>query len=339
MAYSTGRKQCVMDGSCKQAAIYGCQGCSQAFCSKHIADHRRKLGNEMNEIISEHDHLKNTFTQHTTDPNQHPLIKQIDEWEKESIAKIQQKAKELREQLLQPAATQINELSKRLEPLSEQLTTGRELDDFVEPDLVFWKGKLDSIKSDLVSPLKFSINQDDNAPLVRNISVILKTVNEWFDRVFDDKVRIEEDGEVVIHNGPKGNKEIRGKIEYTSGCHQIRLRIEYAYGSSIFLGINSKSTPLQSESYSQKTAYLWHGNNYIYSNGSAVSNGSNPPIEMKKNDIITLIFDCDNLKISMINERSNAKHELTIDINNCPFPWQLHVNLSSPLERIRILPQ
>ncbi len=42
---------------------------------------------------------------------------------------------------------------------------------------------------------------------------------------------------------------------------------------------------------------------------------------MKKKDIITLIFDFDNRKISMINERTNAKHELTVNINNYPFPW------------------
>ncbi len=137
-----------------------------------------EIFSEMNEIISEHDHLKNIFTQHTSNPNLHPLIKQIDEWEKESIEKIQQKAKELREQLLQPITTQINELSKRLEPLSEQLKKDRELDDFIETDLGFWKQTLDFIKSDLTSPLRFTINQDDETPLVRNTSIILKAINE-----------------------------------------------------------------------------------------------------------------------------------------------------------------
>jgi hypothetical protein len=322
----------------QKAAAYNCRGCSQPFCCSHVTDHRRKLGEEMNEIISEHDRLKSIFTQHTSNPNLHPLMKQIDEWEKESIEKIQQKAKELREQLFQPATTHINQLSKRLEPLSEQLNKGRELDDYIETDLQLWKYNLDLIQSDLTSPLHFALNQDDETALVRNTSVIVKTINERFDRVFDDQMRIVEDGEVVIHDGPTGHKEIRGKNEYSSGCHTIRLRIESEIKINVCLGINSKATALQSSSHLAKTAYLWWIGNQSWSNGSAQANTSNLPIEMKKNDIITLIFDCDNRTISMINERSSVKHEITINIDNCPFPWQLHVNLLYARESIRILP-
>lgn len=132
---------------------------------------------------------------------------------KKSIEMIQQKAKELREQLLQPTMAQINELSKRLESLSEQLNKGRELEDFIETDLCFWKQTLDFIKFDLTSPLKFAIIQNDQIPLIRNISVILKTINERFDQVFDDQVRIVEDGEVVIYDDSNGCREIRGKNE------------------------------------------------------------------------------------------------------------------------------
>jgi hypothetical protein len=85
MTYSTGRQQFVMGTSCKQAAVFGCRDCSKAFCCTHVTDHRRKLGEEINEVISEHDHLKNIFTQHTSNPNLHPLIKQIDEWEKNQL--------------------------------------------------------------------------------------------------------------------------------------------------------------------------------------------------------------------------------------------------------------
>ncbi len=112
-----------------------------------MTDHRQKLGEEMNAIISEYEHLKNIFTQHKSNQNLHPLIKQIDDWEKESIEKIQLKAKELREQLLQPAAMQINELFKRFEPVLEQLNKGRELDGFIETDLNLWKETLARIFS------------------------------------------------------------------------------------------------------------------------------------------------------------------------------------------------
>ena len=53
---------------------------------------------------------------------------------------------------------------------------------------------------------------------------------------------------------------------------------------------------------------------------------------MAMNDIIILIVDCEKRKIFMINERTDGHYELQLDVDNCRFPWQLHVNRS-----IRIL--
>jgi len=58
---------------------------------------------------------------------------------------------------------------------------------------------------------------------------------------------------------------------------------------------------------------------------------------MKNGDIISLIIDCDKSLIMMINERSEVKHEITVNVNNCPLPWQLHVILQEPKSGIRIL--
>ncbi|CAM4917879.1 unnamed protein product, partial [Rotaria socialis] len=104
-----------------------------------------------------------------------------------------------------------------------------------------------------------------------------------------------------------------------------------------FLGINSKSTLLQKQSSSSKSAYGWTNNNYIWSNGGCQPNKSAARIEMKMNDMITLTFDCNHRKISMINERTQANYELLVNIDHCPFPWQFHVNLYEANSRIRIL--
>ena len=52
----------------------------------------------------------------------------------------------------------------------------------------------------------------------------------------------------------------------------------------------------------------------------------------EKNDLITLIFDCDNRRISIVSQRTNAKHEMAVDTDSCQFPWQLHVILKEPKE-------
>jgi len=292
-----------------------CEGCSQALCTKHFIDHRRLLGEEMNVIISEHDEFQHTLNQHTTNPGSHPLIKQINEWEQESIARIQQKSKELREELLQLTTVHLDELSKKLRHLSEKLNEGREHDSFVETDLQDWKKSLDDLKANLNSPSTFGISRHDRNPLVQNVSINSIGGNELFERVSDKNVQIEENGQVAVHDTSRSYTEIRGKSEYTSGCHEVHLRIEQSADSWTFLGINSKVTPLMNNSCRSNSAYGWTSNNYIWLNGNPDSNKSTSRIEMKTNDVISLIFHCDKRKISMINQRTNAKYELDVNID------------------------
>jgi hypothetical protein len=58
MAESITRIQCVKTDDCKQLVIVNCLGCSQAFCAKHLIEHRHGLNKDMDTIISEHDHLQ-----------------------------------------------------------------------------------------------------------------------------------------------------------------------------------------------------------------------------------------------------------------------------------------
>jgi hypothetical protein len=338
MASSSTRKQCANGEGCKQAAVTNCEGCSKAFCVKHFSEHRRLLDEEMNVIIDEYDYLKNTLNQQTIEPDLHPLIKDINTWEKESIVKVQQRAEDLRQEILRSITAHESQLSKRLQELSEKLKESRDHDDFIEIDLQQWKKTLDNLKTALVSPSTISINRDDNSLLVQNISIrLLKMPNDLFERVSDGRVRIESKGQVAVRDASQDCTEIRGKNEYESGRHEVCLQIEQSSDYWIFLGINSKATPLQCYSPICKSAYGWSSNNTIWLNGSEQLNKSNSLVEMKTNDIISLIFDCDNHQISMINDRTKRKHELTVNINNCPFPWQLHLNLYEPQDSVRIL--
>jgi hypothetical protein len=335
---TTTQKQYVNDDSCKKACIAHCEGCFKAFCIRHFRDHRRELHEELNLIIDENDHLKDIINQHRTNPDLHPLLADINNWEKESIAKIHQRTEVLRQELLQSIAAHEDELSKKFQQLSEQLKQSKEQDDFIEIDLQDWKKTLENLKTNLISPSTISINRDDNISFVQNISItsFIKT-SEKFDRVSDNRVRIEENGQVVIHDASDDHTEIRGKNEYVLGSHKIRLCIEQSSGGWLFLGINSKLTSLQPLSYSSKSTYGWTNNNAIWSNGQKNRNNSNDIIEMEEKDVINLILDCDKRTITMTNERTNKKHEMAVSIVHCPFPWQLHVNLLEPNSSIRIL--
>jgi hypothetical protein len=79
----------------KGKGIFKCEGCSQIFCPKHSIGHRNDLSKQLEEIEITYD-----IVQQTEDPRQHPLLKKIDQWEKESIDKIRRVAEDARNELL-----------------------------------------------------------------------------------------------------------------------------------------------------------------------------------------------------------------------------------------------
>ncbi len=192
------------------------------------------------------------------------------------------------------------------------------------------------MKANLTSSSTFSISRSHPNLLVENILVNLFEKNELFERVSNNRVRIEEHGQVAIHEKSETEIEIRGKNEYTLGCHEIRLRIGPFADRWTFLGINSKSMPLQNNSYGCKSAFGWASNNSLWRNGQPYTNISTC-IEMKTNDMISLILDCEARKIFMINERTNGNYVLDVNIDHCPFPWQLHINLFQTNSSVHIL--
>jgi uncharacterized Fe-S cluster-containing radical SAM superfamily protein len=83
----------------KGTGQFKCEGCSQTFCTKHVAEHRQALNQQLDEVILEHDIFQQTVTE---DKNEnHSLMVSIDQWEETSIDKIRQTAKEIREKVNQ----------------------------------------------------------------------------------------------------------------------------------------------------------------------------------------------------------------------------------------------
>jgi len=96
---SSSRAPCATCAN-KAAGIFRCEGCLQVFCRKHLLEHRDLLSHQMDEIVLEHDTLQQTIAENKDKPNkQHPILKEIDKWEKDSIVKIQQVAEEARQQV------------------------------------------------------------------------------------------------------------------------------------------------------------------------------------------------------------------------------------------------
>src|ERR1700733_4792261 len=84
----------------KKKATFKCTGCLEEFCYKHLTDHRQELNKQLNDIEMNHNLLRQTLNQNIENPNNHFLIQKIDQWEQDSMKKIQETAKQARDILL-----------------------------------------------------------------------------------------------------------------------------------------------------------------------------------------------------------------------------------------------
>jgi hypothetical protein len=172
MAASTSRAQCVKCG--KERATLKCSGCSQDFCYTHLSDHRQELSLQLDDIEVHRDVFRQTLNEQTTNPKNHPLMKQIDQWEEDSIRKIQQTAKECRQQILHNSTEHINNTEINLVKLTDQLRQARQENDFNEIDLHEFRQKLTQLVEELDKPKNISIQQNSSS-LVDKICVVISS--------------------------------------------------------------------------------------------------------------------------------------------------------------------
>ncbi len=56
------------------------------------------------------------------------------------------------------------------------------------------------------------------------------------------------------------------------------------------------------------------------------------------NDTVDIILNCQLGLISLFNHRTRKKYEIQVDLKKgCPLPWQLHINLYGPDDRVKII--
>ena len=124
-----------------------CGGCSQDFCLADMNKHHKELNEQLSQTENRYNQLKNTFEeQHIKIPKQ-TLIKQIDDWEKESLDKVRYVANRVRRQLLSRIEDSTAGLNLELKRLTEQLNQCRKEDDFVDKDVQFFDEQFKRLKT------------------------------------------------------------------------------------------------------------------------------------------------------------------------------------------------
>jgi chromosome segregation ATPase len=172
MATVTGKTRCLICQ--KEKTTSKCSGCLEDFCFNHLVEHRQQLGKQFDELDYERNIFRQTLTEQITNPQKHSLMQQINQWEKDSINKIQQTAEEGRQILLKHTGEHFNEIEIKLTKLTEELKEIREENDFNEVDLNKFKQKLKELEEQLNKPSNISIRQDSSL-FINKISVLISS--------------------------------------------------------------------------------------------------------------------------------------------------------------------
>ena len=157
MATASSKTTCVL---CNKSKItYICQGCSQHFCLDHLPEHRKNLGHQLEQIQNDHDQLRQDLMEQQTDLTKHSLSKQIDQWEKDSIAKIRQTAQLCRDKWICYSHQFLQEIEKKLNDLAQQIKKINQENEFTEIDLNHLKQRLVILQEQFHHPSNFVIKQ------------------------------------------------------------------------------------------------------------------------------------------------------------------------------------
>ncbi|CAF0996506.1 unnamed protein product [Adineta ricciae] len=336
---ATGVNEPVCASCNSERGAFQCRGCSKVFCFQHTTNHHQSIIQELDAIEHSRNLLQSTFQQTMAEslPNakalHEELTKKIDMWEEASVEKIRKAAADARNDLFQLTINRGTKIQSKLEELTQQIQHARQKSNFLETDVREWTKKLEDLKEQLIKVPAVTVCED-YTKLISKISVSGFHGSEIFGQSTGN-AGFEDNGKVVyVKNGNDLYTEVRGQCEYSSGLHTIFLRVE-EYAHWILFGIISKSTPLQIHSYASPSCYGWYnGVDFVYAAGVCIGGQG---IDVIANDRVQLTIDCDNRLIRLINKRSGRTLELAVDIEKCPFPWQLHLNLNAQPTRVRIV--
>ena len=144
----------------KHKITYICQGCSECFCFDHLLQHRTDLHEQLHLIESAYKNFRQNIEEKRNDSTKYSLIKQVDQWEKDSIEKIQQIAQEFREKLIDHSNQFLFGIEEHVHQLIEQTKRLRQKNEFNEINLNNFKQKLNESRTELAQlPMIFTKNE------------------------------------------------------------------------------------------------------------------------------------------------------------------------------------
>ena len=125
----------------------------------------------MDDLTVEHDQLQHHLLADDND-RLHPLLARVDRWRAEAIERIDQAAKEVREQLADLLGQWKRHVQESLRPITHDLQEGRRMENFTEIDLTRWMTRLKELREQLDRPTPIEMKNDRVGALSTDIPMI-----------------------------------------------------------------------------------------------------------------------------------------------------------------------
>ena len=159
----------------KEKVTYKCDGCSQNFCLNHLGEHHQSHIKQLDDLENHRNLFRQTLSERSNHPQRNRLIKQIDQWETNSINKVQTAAEESRQLVLQHVTGHVDELEMKLRELTEELKRIREEDDFNEIHINQFQRKLQKLEEQLNRPTNISLREENSSAFVNRMTVLVSS--------------------------------------------------------------------------------------------------------------------------------------------------------------------
>ncbi|CAF0835763.1 unnamed protein product [Rotaria sordida] len=314
-----------------------CENCKQKYSNYHSIKHEENLTKQMEKVFLYHNRIQQIVIDDTKNFPNNLLMKKIDDWERQSILKIQQTANDIRQQLKYVFTKHTIEMNELLTEISQKLNKVRTQNNYIETDIKFWLDKLNNFKNDFQIPKTINIISDENNnSFINKIKLSLISLDSFHQAVGD--IQTINNDFTVLHGPSNGDATIRGKKEYYSGIYTFHFQVEkLGIPKWIFFGIISKNIPSQANLYKTPTVYGWAGHHQVWLNGIHHHQYNGYICEFDINHIIELFIDCDKKIIRLTNKTTSITHEINISPIECPFPWILYLGLYGSGDQVRLL--
>lgn len=135
----------------KPSAKFVCVGCKEYFCSKHFKEHEQQLSTKFdNDIVTSHDELFNQIQKlEKSNYLSSELFAKIEQWRNKTIEKVEKAAERAHHELTEMLNKERTSITKRLQPITKEIHSCRDEDDFVENDIDRLRKQINEIQQAL----------------------------------------------------------------------------------------------------------------------------------------------------------------------------------------------